>query len=48
MKTKKNYMIPSMKAVKLESVTLLAGSGEMGIGATIGGRGNIEDPEDDE
>lgn len=47
MKTKNLYKAPTMKVVEIESLTLLAGSGEMGIGATIGGRSDIEDPEDE-
>ena len=47
MDTKKFYVAPAMNAVDIESVTLLAGSGEMGVGATIGGRGNIEDDYED-
>ena len=38
MKTKKIYVAPTMEAVKIESVTLLAGSGMLVPGATIGDR----------
>lgn len=48
MNTKKSYVSPAVNVVEIESVALLAGSGEMGIGATIGGRDDISDPEDDE
>ena len=48
MNTKKTYVVPAMEAVKIESVTLLAGSGEFGLSATIGSRGDITDPENDE
>lgn len=47
MKTKNLYQTPTMKVVEIESLTLLAGSGEMGIGATIGGRSDIEDADDE-
>lgn len=43
MNTKKIYVAPTMEAVKIESVTLLAGSGEFGLGATVNGRGDLED-----
>ena len=38
MKTKKIYVAPTMEAVKIESVTLLAGSGMLVPGGTIGNR----------
>jgi len=46
MNTKKYYIAPTMEAVKIESVTLLAGSGELGLGGFVNGRGDLEDPED--
>lgn len=49
MKTKKYYMIPAMKAVEIESVTLLAGSGtQLGAGAEIGGTSSGGDAGDEE
>ena len=49
MDTKKFYMAPTMNVVEIESVTLLAGSGtSLGIGGTIGQRGDIEDPEEED
>jgi len=46
MNTKRYYIAPTMEAVKIESVTLLAGSGEFGLGATVNGRDPLidEDP----
>ena len=48
MKTKNLYKAPTMKVVEIESLTLLAGSGDMNVSATIYGRGTSEDLEDDE
>lgn len=48
MKTKKNYMIPAMKAVEIESVALLAGSGtDFGAGGIIPGKPGIDDPDEE-
>lgn len=48
MNTKKIYVAPTMEAVKIGSVTLLAGSGEFGLGATVHGRDpiTVDDYED--
>ena len=48
MNTKKTYVVPAMEAVEIEAVSLLAGSGELGITAGLGLRGDIEDAENDE
>ena len=43
MNTKKIYVAPAMEAVMIESVTLLAGSGEFGLGAVVNDRDGLED-----
>jgi len=48
MNTKKTYVVPAMEAVEIEAVSLLAGSGEFGLGAVVNNRGTMEDLEDDE
>ena len=48
MNTKKNYLTPATEIVELKVVaTLLAGSNEFGASGSIGGRGDLEDPEAD-
>ena len=48
MNTKKFYVTPAIEAVEIKAAALLAGSGELGVGGTITGRGDLEDPEDDD
>ncbi len=43
MNTKKIYEAPTMEAVKIESVTLLAGSNELNASIGLIGRGDLED-----
>ena len=47
MNTKKIYVAPAMTAVKIETSTFIAASGDLGVGGTIGGRDDIEDAYDD-
>lgn len=49
MKTKKIYECPAMSAMELQSSTLLAGSNESFYATgTVGGRGSITDPDDED
>ena len=48
MNTKKNYLAPAAEIVELKAVaTLLAGSNEFSASGNVGGRGDLEDPEED-
>lgn len=44
MNTKKNYVAPATETIEMKYVaTLLAGSNEFGAGASLNGRGDLED-----
>jgi hypothetical protein len=47
MNTKKFYITPAMEAVKIDSVTLLAGSNELNTSVGFIGRGTIVDDYED-